>query len=195
MNRDYQELIEWEEARQSPVSNFLKSLSPQIVGVFFILLIFGWYLVWKSNISPYYVLGAFVLIVIVMIIMQRRNQEKEILEFNLARKIIIKKLKRTIPSVYPAGTKIFSGKYGKLRWTQNTGDIPKPWKIDIGIETIEPNGLKEELLVTIDPFEGKIYSIIAKPEGYTGEQSKDIIYYPSDLIINNPQQNQQPKKT
>lgn len=182
-NRDYEELQLRESARNSPFVNFLKASGPAVILAFVLLILLGWYVISRSKVNPYFVLGLIFLLIIIMIL-RRGKKEKEIIPLNQICMMALAVMERRIGFIYPVGTRIYPGPFAKMRWEGiGWGELMRPWKWEVGMRIIFRDGLEKEVLILMDPYEGICTGVIDKPAGYTGELAKDYkVLVPQPII-------------
>lgn len=173
-NRDLQEINEWYEAKSNPFYNFLKQTSPAVIISLIGLFLIGWYVISKSKVNTYVVLGIIGVLVLVMIFRQRKVEERLPIPLPIITIMAVSIIERRIGYAYPAGTRVYPSKYARMRHEGHWGDKYVPWKWEVGVIVIEPNLLRRDELVLMEPFTGGCEGVVARPAGYTGELANDV---------------------
>lgn len=173
-SRDYNDLVRWEKNRNSAWTNFKKSMTPVTVFAFLALFILGYWMFTTSKVNPnvsMLVMGA---VVVVILMRGSKKIEKEQIPENIAKGIVESLMRRKIGIEYPHGTQIFVMDVCSTRYEGEWGQPFRPWKWEVGVLVIYPDGLRRTKLVRLHPYDGYLTKITEESAGYSGQDSKDL---------------------
>jgi len=183
-SRDLEEYMAWDKAQHSTWGWMKKNLQPVHMFGIIVLCFFGWYLIENEKTSPHLVLGAITIVILLVIFKGRKAEKGKPIPLPVMTAIASQYLKREIGRRFPSGTIIPPTPFFSMRFQKKgLGEAFAPWKWEIGFRLIYPGGLRKDLLVIADPWEGVITGSKEIPEGYNGQQSKDVsILMPTQII-------------
>lgn len=182
-SRDLQEAFDWQERRNSWITNFFKNAQPiHIIGLALISLV-GIYLISTKSVNNYVVYAALGVIVLLIIFRSKKAEDKIPIPENIIKIVGEQLMKRKVGRELPWGTTIHSVLYCGMRYEGEWGSPYKPWKWEVGFVCLYPDYLKKVILVRFHPYEGYITKITEMPAGYTGQESNDLKLMPINLLI------------
>ena len=183
--RDLEDFLQWERAQNSLWANIKKTMSPLHMVALLWLLVAVFYLIERGEMKQEYVyFGALFILGLILLRAKKATKQKPIPE-NVIKKLAGMQMRRKIGGdEYPSGTQIFTTPHCGMRYEGEWGQPFRPWKWEVGIKVLYPNGLIKYELVCLEPYEGYITKIVRKRAGYDGEESNDLkILLPQQLFI------------
>lgn len=174
MNRDVEDYVNWQKNQDSALNNLKKNINPlHLIGLIIVFLI-AYKVLTDSGINKNFIFfGLIALVIFILWVSQKKGPRTPIPE-NVIKQITVEILKRKIPTEFAPGTQIVCLNYCHLVRTGVWGIswTFKEW--EVGVKIIKPSGLRKDILVYLEPFEGFITRIRDMPTGYTGNESQDL---------------------
>jgi len=185
MSLDYEEYLIWERSRNSPFSKLKKYIKWYHYLMIILFLAFIYYLLEYQKVDAKILVSFEGIIIAIIIARILSAPTQKVIPENVIKIIAKRALERKIGNggEFPQGTQIEPLAYCRLRYMGEWGSDYVPWKWEVGFKVIYPNGLKKDIVVIMHVYEGYITGIKEVPEGYTGQQSKDLkVLIPSQIV-------------
>jgi len=187
------EYDEWEK-RKNNSSKFqfkiFENAKPWHYVLFIILFVIATQIV-KSTQSKFVWIVLGILGALFIISMFKQGEKRKALSRSLAQSIALHDLNSEIKTdgVFPLGTRIIpTGFYKDQVKIEPT--VPLLLKYNLGFKITEPDSPPYEICYQMDPFEGRCKGWVEMPQGFTGQDIKDIDLVFPDKIIKEDRKNE-----
>lgn len=170
-DKDYEKFENWKSKKEKPWNRFIKNLEPRhyiiivlLVGLLFLLIQN------KDKGTRNTLIVICIMVVVIIIFLAMKSGESLPITAEQAGIIAEEFMKSKRGHEYPTGTRVERTGYCALR--ERKRDEPYRW--EIGIDMIYPDGKVKELMIAIHPYTGNVTKVMETPAGWNATESPDM---------------------